>query len=341
LNHTSQSSETRKEFLSNTVVNGENREVLRLIADATFDMCVTSPPYFRLREYSRLDREIGRETTPIEFIASLLETFTQVHRTLKPGGSLWVNIDDTWEGEPYLIPERFAMALAFGENSLYRLRNKVIWYKVDAMSENDSSNKRFTRKYEQFYWFVRRADSDYYFDLEAAKVPVKVSTVSRLGHMFYENKGNAVSRMRGQLGDMSGKIDEMLEGGVNCGDVWPIMTNKVRVEHIAPYPEDLIIRPIVACCPDDGIVLDPFMGSGTTAIAALKMNRNFFGIDINPDSVREATNRVADFNEQGDLFSVGHTSFVLGSRSSIGSSRSRVPAGEAAGSESQCEFDIF
>lgn len=282
--------------LKNKVTCGDARELLRQLPSSTFDLTITSPPYWRHREYTDLPGEIGQEDTSEEYIDHLLDVFAALYQGTKITGSCWVNIDDTYRQGPCNIPERFMLQMV---RVGWRLINKVVWYKIDAMSE--SVPRRFNRKYEMFYWFVRSYD-DYYFDIQGTKIPVKQSTVSRLEHKFYENKGTAVSRMRGMIGDKRELIDRYLDEGVDCGDLWITPTNKERVEHAAPYPEALIARPLIACCPDGGTVLDPFAGSGTTLQAALKLGRECMGIDINPDSVAEANKRIEELASTPYLF---------------------------------------
>jgi DNA modification methylase len=282
---------------SNSVICGDTREALRGFPSDFFDLVITSPPYYNLREYTDDPREIGREESFADFLNNLTNVFSICGAHMKKSGSLWVNIGDTYKGSPLMIPERFCLKMV---DLGWCLINKVIWMKPDAMAE--SVTRRFSQKYEMFYWFVKDY-REYYFNLEATKIPVSRATVERLEHRFNEGKSNAISRMRGVLGDMSEKVDMYLEKGVNCGDVWIIPTNKVRVKHAAPYPEQLLVRPLVACCPDGGNVLDPFAGSGTTGVATLRLGggRTFYGIDINPQAVEEANARLKPLREQGVL----------------------------------------
>lgn len=280
----------------NQIIEGDVREVLRdLSPDETFDCVVTSPPYFQLRDYTGLDKEIGTEDTIEEYLSSLVGMFQSIHTHLKSTGSLWVNLGDNFhDGQPARVPWKF---MDYMVKAGWQLRNIVIWYKPDAMAE--SGQRRFSQKYEPFFWFTK--SEDYYFNYEAATIPVKVSTVQRLESEFYAGKGTDVSRMRGLVGDMSHKVEDYLQRGVNAGDMWAISTSKAHVEHIAPFPLELVVRPIVSTCPPHGIVFDPFMGSGTTAMATIRVGgeRKFFGTDINHDAVIEASRRVEDDLKQG------------------------------------------
>lgn len=286
----------------NQVIQGDVREVLRDFPNNFFDTCITSPPYWSLRQYIKdpeiARKEIGREPSSREYVQNIIKVFDVVRPKIKQKGSLWVNLGDTYyDGSPLMIPEEFARQMVMGHG--WKLVNKVVWFKVDAMSE--SAQKRFKQSWEPFYWFVK--DKDYYFNNSAAKIPVKASTVERMKHKFYQNKGTDVSRMRGMVGDQSEKADMYLQQGVNAGDVWTLPTNKRKVEHAAPYPVHLVVRPLVATCPPNGTVLDPFAGSGTTGIAALDMGegRSFYGVDLNPDAVREANEDLKEMTKQPTL----------------------------------------
>lgn len=287
-------------LVDNTIVQGDVREVLRDLPFLGIDCVVTSPPYWNLRNYTDNadQKEIGHEESVESYVDVLSDIFVKIAKHMRPTGSIWVNLGDNFvNGQPLLTPWQFLFAM---KSKGFQVRNIVMWYKPDAMSE--STMRRFSQKYEPFFWFTM--SNDYYFDYDASTIPCKVSTVERLKHEFYANKGTAVSRMGGLLGDMSSKIDEYLAKGVNAGDTWLISTNKEKVEHIAPYPLELAIRPVVATCPPNGLVFDPFMGSGTTALAVAEMGegRRYFGTDINPKAVEEANRRVAPEVAQGKLF---------------------------------------
>lgn len=282
----------------NTIYHGDVRDFLREVPDLFFDLAVTSPPYWNLREYTGQANEIGLEKDIDAYLLNLLAVFDLLAPKLKDSGSLWVNIADTYRKGPLEIPQRFSYLMR--QTRGWHLINAVIWYKVDAQAE--SCKRRFSQKYEMFYWFVKDYDK-YYFNLEASKIPVTKATVERMNYTFNKGKGTDIARMRGMLGDQSEKIEMYLEKGVNAGDLWALPTNKDKVKHAAPYPVSLIVRPILACCPPEGNVFDPFMGSGTTALAVARMGegRKYYGADINGDSVAEANERLHSELIQGQL----------------------------------------
>lgn len=268
---------------------GDVRELVKEFPDSFIDLVVTSPPYFRLRSYTdNIDpRELGRELTVEDYVKNLTHIFELTLPKIKPTGSIWVNIDDTYKfGSPLAVPERFMLSMmALG----LRLRNKVIWYKPDPQSE--SVTGRFTRKYEVFYWFT--LGKEYYFDRDATNIPVRLNTVQRMEYDFHDSKQLQSSRMRGMVGNKAHKISDLLEKGTDCGDVWIVPTNKDKVPHKAPYPQLLIARPIIACCPESGVVFDPFMGSGRTAIASNRLARHFVGTELNPEYAKLCNDEIA------------------------------------------------
>lgn len=275
----------------NKTIQGDVREIIPDLPDSFIDLVVTSPPYFRLRSYTdNIDpREIGREHDVEDYIRNLTNIFLMLKPKVKSTGSIWVNIDDTYRmGSPLLVPERFVMKMV---DLGFKLHNKVIWYKPDPQSESSNVQEhRFTRKYEVFYWFT--LTREYYFDHDATNIPSKLNTVQRMEYNFNDSKQLQTSRMRGMVGDMSSKIPDMLEGGVDCGDVWIVPTNKDKVPHKAPYPQLLIARPIIACCPESGVVFDPFMGSGRTAIASNRLARNSVGTELSPEYAKLANDEL-------------------------------------------------
>lgn len=279
---------------SNTIVQGDAREVLGAMPpEPLFDCIVTSPPYFNLRRYTEDGdrREIGREEHSDLFIEHLVDLFNRCRPRLRESGSLWINIDDTFrDGSPLSIPERLFSALV-GDGWIPR--NRIIWHKINTPPE--SAQKRFARKYEMVYWFTKARD-DYFFDLAATKIPVAVSSVKRLAYGKSGVKEPGITRMSGskQVFDAEEQERKWMEGGVNCGDVWVMPSATGRTRHVAQYPELLVYRPILSTCPRDGLVLDPFMGSGTTAVVAKRLGRRYFGIDLDPRAVEEARKRVAE-----------------------------------------------
>lgn len=278
------------------VVRLDAREGLFALPDSSIDCIVTSPPYFGLRQYTGDPREIGAEKDLEGFLSSMREIINIAREKLKPTGSLWLNMGDTYtDGSPLGVPWKLK---AFMDSKL-QLRNTIIWYKPDSMAE--STQRRFSQKWEPFFWYTR--SNDYYFNPEAAKIPVTRSFAERLEYKF-NTTSEDVSRMRGLQGDVSSQVEQYLQKGVNAGDLWIIPKDKDRTGHPAPFPVALATRPIVATCPPGGLVYDPFAGSGTVGVATYRMgeDRAFTGTDISEEFIALANARITDEREQGVLF---------------------------------------
>lgn len=289
---------------TNKVILGDSRQVLKDFPDSFFDVAITSPPYYDLREYTGGDEahstaEIGREPTMQAYILDLLSVFDAVWPKLKPTGSLWVNIADKYTGGvPMRVPQEFERMMSTARQ--WKLINICVWYKTDAMAE--SQHRRFSQKWEPVYWFVKN-EKDYYWDDDATKIPPKPISVERMKYDFGGDK-IATSRMRGLVSKREDAADQMVSQGVNCGDVWRMATNKLKLKHVAPFPEELVARPLLACCPPNGVSLDPFAGSGTVGRVTLSMGegRSFYGVDCDPDAVEEANSLLGQREMQPSLF---------------------------------------
>lgn len=257
---------------------GNSLEQLSALPSELVDCTVTSPPYFRQRDYAGVE-QIGMERTPEEYIERLVGVFGECLRVTKPGGSLWIVIGDKYvDGEQLGMPWRVALAL---KEIGWRLRSDVIWHKPNAMPS--SVKTRPTVDHE--YVFFLTKSKDYYYDADAIREP----------HVTFSEK----SKMRGGRGHF-GKRGSTPEQGKNGGDsnlhdarwdqafhpqgrnkrtVWSISLSKFREAHFAVFPESLVETCIQASCPSGGIVLDPFSGSGTVALVAQRLQRHYIGID--------------------------------------------------------------
>ena len=322
---------------------GDAETVLKALPDETIDCCMTSPPYWGQRTYQ--NGGIGTEEDYQDFIARLCQVFGEVQRVLKPTGSFWLNIGDTYQKKGLVgIPWRLAFALS--DQQGWIIRNSVIWNKVKGSPDNASDKLR--NVHENVFHFVK-SPRGYYYDVDAirsdpkkAKI-MKGAVVSATGvsgvrykrqielstALSEEEKRAAFAQLEGMLqaiekGEMadfrmiirgqqrtthsdservSGRAKELKEKGFyflryhpkgsKPADVWDIIpedTQKRRL-HFAPYPEDLCKIPILATCPSDGIVLDPFCGTGTTMLVARNLNRKSVGIDISREYLELAQER--------------------------------------------------
>ena len=296
---------------TNIIHIGDNLFHLTNIPDNSVDMCVTSPPYYNLRDYKN-SGQIGAENTVKDFVENLCKVFDEIHRILKPTGSCWVNIGDTYDKKRLLqVPSRFEIAMC---DRGWHLRNEVIWSKPNP--QPISSKDRFWGNHEKFFWFVKDVKK-YYFNRDAILVPQAEISIRR---MFSKNnmskrkdfnatskEGFAISsdsqdkhyaRMREEMGiDKEFNYEELIKSG-KCPtrpefDTWNIPSVTYKGAHFAVYPPELIEKPILSCCPEQGIVIDPFMGSGTTGEVAKLNNRRYIGLELNPEYAILANERIS------------------------------------------------
>ena len=296
---------------TNIIHVGDNLFHLTNIPDASVDMCVTSPPYYNLRDYKN-SNQIGAENTVSDFVENLCKVFDEVKRILKPTGSCWVNIGDTYDKKRLLqVPSRFEIAMC---DRGWHLRNEIIWSKPNP--QPISSKDRFWGNHEKFFWFVKDVKK-YYFNRDAILVPQAEISIRR---MFSKNnmdkrkdfnasskEGFAISsssqdkhyaRMREEMGiDKEFNYEELIKSG-KCPtrpefDTWNVPSVTYKGAHFAVYPPELIEKPVLSCCPEQGIVIDPFMGSGTTGEVAKLNNRRYIGLELNPEYAILANERIS------------------------------------------------
>ena len=296
---------------TNIIHIGDNIFHLTNIPDASVDMCVTSPPYYNLRDYKN-SNQIGAENTVSDFVENLCKVFDEIKRILKPTGSCWVNIGDTYDKKRLLqVPSRFEIAMC---DRGWHLRNEIIWSKPNP--QPISSKDRFWGNHEKFFWFVKDVKK-YYFNRDPILVPQAEISIRR---MFSKNnmskrkdfnasdkEGFGISsssqdkhyaRMREEMGiDKEFNYEELIKSG-KCPtrpefDTWDIPSVTYKGAHFAVYPPELIEKPILSCCPEQGIVVDPFMGSGTTGEVAKLNNRRYIGLELNPEYAILANERIS------------------------------------------------
>lgn len=320
------------ELLRNHIYTGNCLQVLRELPDSSVHCCVTSPPYWGLRDYGHPD-QLGAEPDYRDFVAKLVEVFTEVHRVLRDDGTLWLNLGDTYVNTgtggngatggrdkstlqskmPPVgttpvkrqvpaglkvkdlagIPWRVAFAL---QEAGWYLRQDIIWHKPNPMPE--SVTDRCTKAHE--YLFLLTKSKQYYYDHRVIMEPAvygeqhaKKST-SWGTNRKHPNKANVEKYMH--TGDNhTCHQDEQGNYMRNRRSVWSVSTRPYAGAHFATFPPDLIEPCILAGCPEDGIVLDPFMGAGTVAVVAYEHRRDYVGIELNPAYVDLATQRLADY----------------------------------------------
>jgi site-specific DNA-methyltransferase (adenine-specific) len=312
-------------------IQGNALSVLSELPPETFDICMTSPPYWGQRQYASAG--IGLEDDFRDYIRDLAAVCREVQRVLKPTGSFWLNLGDTYQDKRLLgIPWRVALELTDRQGWL--LRNDVIWNKVKGGLDNTGDKLR--NLHEHVFHFTRQRN--YYYDIDAIRsnprksrvlngAVVSATGVSGVRYRRQIELSTALSETEkrqallaleqilqeivdGKLSDfrmiirgqqrathsdserVSGRARELRERGFyflkyhpkgsKPGDVWDILPEDTqnRTSHFAPYPEDLCKIPLLATCPEDGLVLDPFCGTGTTMRVAFQLGRKSVGIDV-------------------------------------------------------------
>ena len=297
------------------IIEGNCIEGMRRLEGQSVHCVVTSPPYFGLRDYGH-DGQIGLEASPEAFVAKLVEVFREARRVLRDDGTLWLNLGDTYAGyhgnknasyedapsnkggyfenqrktlvnhngiknkDLIGIPWRVAFAL---QADGWYLRQDIIWHKPNPMPE--SVRDRCTKAHE--YIFLLSKSDRYFYDADAIKEPSHSEVQSR-----HRANGIGVEEQGKRTG--AGNIT------ANCGvrekrnrrSVWTVATKPYKGAHFATFPPDLIRPCILAGCPKDGTVLDPFGGAGTTALVALQEGRKAVLCELNPDYIALAHKRL-------------------------------------------------
>jgi site-specific DNA-methyltransferase (adenine-specific) len=316
-----------RETPRNTILTGDAAEQLATLPEASIDCVVTSPPYYNVRNYGMVG-QLGQETNVDGWVEELRVVCAQLARVLKPSGSLWLNVGDAFSrheryGAPakslLLGPERLTIAL---QQDGWLVRGRIVWAKSNPMPS--SVTDRPTLTYE-FVYFLTRSPR-YFFDLGAIREPhtsrstghravAEVGTADWAGPLAASRGGLAKLKTNGRVGHPDGR---------NPGDVWRTATSNYRGAHAATFPPSLIRRPILATCPQTvcehcglpwrvpgaggpqpagpscsfdgptraGIVMDPFLGAGTVGLVAEELGRDWLGIELNPDYVVLAEERI-------------------------------------------------
>jgi len=307
------------------IIIGDARERLLDLPSGSVQTCVTSPPYFGLRDYG-VAGQIGLEPLPDAYISELVAVFRGVRRVLREDGTLWLNLGDSyandgkWGGngrgkkstglkskDLMMIPARVAIALQAGG---WYLRSEIVWHKPNPIPE--SVTDRPTSSHEKI--FLLSKSKRYFFDANAIREAESVpdwDDGSRVFGGINKNGANlahgdrttgriASKRKRGlpprhagyETCDRSGLDDVVRGGGRNARNVWTIATGAFSEAHFAVFPPELARRCIEAGCPASGTVLDPFGGAGTTGLVADRLGRDVILIELNPEYAGMAQRRI-------------------------------------------------
>lgn len=330
---------------------GNCLDILPTLAAESVHTCVTSPPYFGLRDYG-VDGQIGLEPTPDEFVAALVAVFREVRRVLRDDGTVWLNLGDSYTGtgksgggaqgkrwdecgmdttgpkggkwmpppaglkQKDLIGIPWRVAFALQADGWY-LRQDIIWHKPNPMPE--SVRDRCTKAHE--YLFLLSKSDRYYFDAAAIAEPMAAASIERLSQPTLEQRAGSYrvpGKMNGPMKAVGSKRNSFARstkqtagehgqkpqhrpdrepvdygGGTrNKRSVWTVPTMPFKEAHFATFPERLIEPCILAGAPPGGVVLDPFMGAGTTAATAERLGRRWVGCELNPEYAAIARRRI-------------------------------------------------
>lgn len=272
-----------------TVIHGDCLDSMRKMDDGCINTCVTSPPYFGLRNYG-VDGQIGLEQTTGEYVQKMVNVFREVRRVLRDDGTLWLNLGDSYAKNKQLLGIPWMVAFALKDDGWY-LRQDIIWNKPNAMPE--SVRDRCTRSHE--YIFLMSKAPRYYFDRESIKEKA-VGSAGGAPRKIHDNSA------QGSHGKTSGFNSPWKPSDTrNRRSVWNVSTSPFSGNHFAAFPQMLIEPCVLAGSPIDGAVLDPFMGSGTTGVACAKLGRKFIGIEISEEYCEIARNRIASVYEKAGL----------------------------------------
>lgn len=312
-----------------TTYMGDCLSILPVLQAESVDCVVTSPPYWQLRDYGA-SGQLGLEATPDEHVANMVKVFNEVHRVLKKTGTCFVNYGDSYAtGKKWgktkdlcLIPQRFAIAM---QNAGWWVRSEIIWAKPNPMPESVAD--RPASAHEKIFLFTKAPT--YFYDAGVVRQKLSGSSIQRLSqdieHQTGSSRANGGNKKNGNMKAVSGKyrvkrqrgqvpgnrvqaglarLDQMTKAeqcanGRNLRDyepapmpVWNIATVPFTGEHFATFPPELAERCILAGCPKNGVVMDPFAGSGTTGLVALRHSRKAVLIEINENFMDIAVRRI-------------------------------------------------
>ena len=310
--------------MKDLILFGDCRESLKTIA--TYDQkartCVTSPPYYGLRDYGGEENQIGMEQSPEEYVEEMVKVFALVRDCLTDDGTLWLNIGDSYynyrsdgnypqqtvsktrQDLPQSTPVRgnklkgykskdligipWMLAFALRADGWY-LRQDIIWHKPNPMPE--SVKDRCTKAHE--YIFLLSKSKLYYYDNEAIKEPAKDWGTRDRTKGKYHNPGTGLQPHSGLTKSYDRK---------NKRSVWSVNKKPYKGAHFATYPEELIEPCILAGSAKGDIVLDPFMGSGTTAAVAKKNSRSYLGCELHEEYASLQTARISTIPNKLPLY---------------------------------------
>ena len=300
--------------MKDTILFGDCRETLKQF-DEKARVCVTSPPYYGLRDYGGENNQIGMEQTPEDYVDEMVKVFRLVRDCLTDDGTLWLNIGDSYynyrkdgcipkqtfsnsrQDLPITTPRRsnklqgykdkdligipWMLAFALRSDGWY-LRQDIIWHKPNPMPE--SVRDRCTKSHE--YIFLLSKNKNYYYDNEAIKEPAKACGTRDRTNGKYHNEGTGLQPHSGLTKSYPTK---------NKRSVWSVTKKPYKGAHFATFPPELIEPCVKAGSQEGDIILDPFMGSGTTATVAKSLNRDYIGCELHEEYGTLIQKRIRDY----------------------------------------------
>jgi DNA modification methylase len=282
----------------NKIYNDPCLVTLKRIPNDFLDCVITSPPYWQLRDYG-YEGQWGLEPTFYQYLEHLWEMMDEIYRVLKPTGSCWVNLGDTYSRDGnkclLLIPHRFAIGCI---DRGWIVRNDIVWAKRNGMPE--SVTDRFSKKHEYFFFMVK--SEKYYFDLDAVRDKHIHANDKRNDGERHIYKEGVKSMNNDMLATNAVSFNPLGKNPGSVSDFWDIPTKPSSNQHYAAYNDELIKKPILAGCPEGGIIYDPFMGTGSTAESALRANRKFIGSEMSEKYIDIANKRLEPYLLQSTLF---------------------------------------
>ena len=302
--------------MKDTILFGDCRKTLSAFLPNSARMCVTSPPYYGLRNYGDEDNQIGQEQSPEEYVNEMVNVFREVRNVLTEDGTLWLNIGDSYynyrkdgcipkqtfaknrQDLPETTPRRSNKLKGYKEKDLigipwmlafalradgWYLRQDIIWHKPNPMPE--SVRDRCTKSHE--YIFLLSKNKNYYYDNDAIKEPAKDWGTRDRTKGKYHNEGTGLNPHTGLTKSYPKK---------NKRSVWSITKRPYKGAHFATFPPELIIPCIKAGSALNDTILDPFMGSGTTAMVAKSLGRYYLGCELHEDYGHLIEQRVSEYS---------------------------------------------
>ena len=262
-------------------------KTLRSIDPKSVNTCVTSPPYWGLRDYGG-DGQLGLEDRPQQYVDNLLEVFREVRRVLRDDGTVWLNLGDSYQLNKQMVGTPWRVAFALQEDGWY-LRQDIIWHKPNPMPE--SVQDRCTKAHE--YIFLLSKNSSYYYDFDSIKEKAIYAGAEITTGPKSMSKRQATGRNIKPSGNALNDVITVAQYR-NKRSVWTVTTKPYKGAHFATYPPELIRPCIMAGCPEGGTVIDPFAGSGTTGMVSAHNDRNAILCELNPEYQKIIRNRLGN-----------------------------------------------